>query len=153
MLVKDVMIKAVRTARKEDSVRTVAAIICTNKISGLPVVEGDDILVGLVSEKDILNSLLPSYSDFLLDPIRARDFEAMENSYKEILSKTVGEVMTPRAFSVSPDDPLMKAASQMAIHKFRRIPVVDKENKLVGIVSLGDIHKAIFKRELGIRDT
>ncbi|MBF0448895.1 MAG: CBS domain-containing protein, partial [Magnetococcales bacterium] len=37
-------------------------------------------------------------------------------------------------------------------HKFRRIPVVEAGNKLVGIVSLGDIHKAIFKRELGLKD-
>jgi|SaaInl4_150m_RNA_FD_contig_21_1884699_length_852_multi_6_in_0_out_0_1 predicted transcriptional regulator len=152
MLVKDVMIQNVRTARKEDSVRSIAGAICTNKISGLPVVDGDDVLVGVVSEKDILNALLPSYSDFLGDPIRGRDFEGMEDCYKEVLSKKVEELMTPRAFSVSPDDPLMKAASQMAIHKFRRIPVVEAGNKLVGIVSLGDIHKAIFKRELGLKD-
>lgn len=152
MLVKDVMITDVRTARKEDSVRTIAAVICTNKISGLPVVEDGDILVGVVSEKDILNALLPSYSDFLHDPIRGRDFEGMEASYRDVLSKTVEELMTPRVFSVSPDDPIMKAGSQMAIQKFRRIPVVTEGNKLVGIVSLGDIHKAIFKRELGLKD-
>ncbi|MBF0357572.1 MAG: CBS domain-containing protein [Magnetococcales bacterium] len=151
MLVKDVMITDVLTARKEDSVRSIAGTICTNKISGLPVVDADNVLVGIVSEKDILNSLLPSYSDFLHDPIRGRDFEGMENSYKEILSKTVADLMTNRAFTVSPDDPLMKAASQMALHKFRRIPVVGPGNTLMGIVSLGDIHKAIFKRELDLK--
>ncbi|MBF0383695.1 MAG: CBS domain-containing protein [Magnetococcales bacterium] len=151
MLVQDVMITNVLTARTDDSVRSIAGTICTNKVSGLPVVDDDNVLVGVVSEKDILNSLLPSYSEFLLDPIRGRDFEGMENSYKEVLSKTVGDLMTPRAFSVSPDDPLMKAASQMALHKFRRIPVVGPGNKLVGIVSLGDIHKAIFKRELDLK--
>jgi CBS domain-containing protein len=152
MLVKDVMVQDVRTARKGDSIRTVAGAICTNKISGMPVVEEDGKLVGVISEKDILNALLPSYSEFLHDPIRGRDFEGMEASYKEVLSKTVDDLMTPRAFSVSQDDPLMKAASQMALHKFRRIPVVETGNKLVGIISLGDIHKAIFKRELGLKD-
>ncbi len=129
MLVKDVMITDVRTATKGDSVRTIAGIICTDKISGLPVVDDNNELVGVVSEKDILNALLPSYSDFLCDPIRGRDFEGMEDCYKDVLSKTVGELMTPRAFSVLPDDPLMKAASQMAIHKFRRIPVVGSGNQ------------------------
>jgi CBS domain-containing protein len=151
MLVKDVMTTNVLTARKEDSVRSIAATICTNKISGLPVVDADDVLVGIVSEKDLLNALLPSYADFLHDPIRGRDFEGMENSYKEILSKSVSDLMTNRAFTVSPDDPLMKAASQMALHKFRRIPVVGPGNKLAGIISLGDIHKAIFKRELDLK--
>lgn len=150
MLVKDVMIHNVRTAKRSDSIRSVAGIICTNRISGLPVVDEPDVLVGVISEKDILNALLPSYSEFLADPIRGRDFEAMEQSYRDVLSKTVGDLMTLRVFSVYHEDPVMKAASQMALHRFRRIPVVDKVGKLVGMVSLGDIHKAIFKKELGL---
>ncbi|MEO5341130.1 MAG: CBS domain-containing protein [Magnetococcus sp. MYC-9] len=152
MLVRDVMVTNVRTAKKEDSIRSVAATICTNKISGLPVVDDENRLLGIISEKDILNALLPSYSDFLEDPVRARDFLAMENSYQEILSRSVGSHMTKRVFSVFPDELVMQAASKMALHRFRRIPVVDEGNLLVGIVSLGDIHKAIFKRELGIAD-
>ncbi|MBF0624203.1 MAG: CBS domain-containing protein [Magnetococcales bacterium] len=147
MLVREVMVKQVRSAKPGDSVRSVAGIICTNRISGLPVVDDDNNLIGLISEKDILNTLLPSYSDFLEDPIGARDFVAMEKSYSEILSKDVASLMTRKLFTVGPDDPVMKAASQMAIHNFRRIPVVDK-GKLVGVLSLGDIHKAIFQREL-----
>lgn len=150
MLVKDVMIKNVRTAKRDDSVRSVAVIICTNKISGLPVVEGENQLVGMISEKDILSGLLPGYRNFLRDPIRARDFETMEESYQEVLSKKVEDIMTHRVFSVSPEDPVMLAASQMDLHRFRRIPVVEDGDKLVGIVSLGDIHKAIFKRELAL---
>lgn len=150
MLVRDVMVSNVRTAKKGDLVRSVAVTICTNKISGLPVVDEEGRLVGMISEKDVLNSLLPSYSDFLEDPVRARDFQAMEQSYQEILSRSVESLMTKRVFSVSPDDLVMQAASQMALHHFRRIPVVEDIDRLVGIVSLGDIHKAIFKRELGI---
>lgn len=151
MFVKDVMIRNVRTVRKEDSIRHVAGIICTNKISGLPVVEGDNHLIGVISEKDILNALLPSYADFLHDPIRGRDFEGMENSYQDVLSKTVDDLMSPKVFTVFSEDPIMKAASQMALHRFRRIPVVDENAMLVGIISLGDIHKAIFKKELGLK--
>ncbi|MBF0368341.1 MAG: CBS domain-containing protein [Magnetococcales bacterium] len=146
------MVKEVRTSRADEAVRSVAGVICTNKISGLPVVDDNGKLQGVISEKDILNALLPSYSEFLDDPIRGRDFESMETSYKEVLSKSVSSLMTSRVFTVSPTDPIMMAASQMALHNFRRIPVVDNDNTLVGIISLGDIHKAIFKRELGIRE-
>ncbi|MBF0161180.1 MAG: CBS domain-containing protein [Magnetococcales bacterium] len=152
MLVKDVMVTTVRTAKTDDSIRAVAATICTNKISGLPVIDEENRLLGIISEKDILNALLPSYSDFLEDPVRARDFLSMENSYREILSRTVGSLMTKRVFTVSSDELVMQAASRMALHRFRRIPVVEDGIYLVGIVSLGDIHKAIFKRELGIAD-
>ena len=152
MFVRDVMVSNVRTAKKEDSVRAVAATICTNKISGLPVIDENSRLLGIISEKDILNALLPSYSDFLEDPVRARDFLSMENSYREILARSVGSLMTKRVFAVAPDELVMQAASKMALHRFRRIPVVEEGDILVGIVSLGDIHKAIFKRELGIAD-
>ncbi|MEO5376973.1 MAG: CBS domain-containing protein [Magnetococcus sp. DMHC-6] len=150
MLVKDVMIKDVRTASADDTIQSVATVICTNKISGLPVVDGSNHLIGVISEKDILNALLPTYSEYLEDPIRSRDFESMEKSYREVLSKTVGQMMTGRVYTVTADDPIMKAAAQMALRQFRRVPVVDAENKLVGIISLGDIHKAIFKRELAL---
>ncbi|MBF0097842.1 MAG: CBS domain-containing protein [Magnetococcales bacterium] len=152
MLVKEVMVSNVRTVRKDDTIRSVAATICTNKISGMPVVDDDNRLLGIITEKDILNALLPNYSDFLDDPVRARDFLAMENSYQEVLSRTVANLMTKRVFTVSSDEPIMQAASKMALHRFRRIPVVEDHDKLAGIVSLGDIHKAIFKRELGIAD-
>ncbi|MBF0215014.1 MAG: CBS domain-containing protein [Magnetococcales bacterium] len=150
MLVQDVMTRNVRTAKREDSVRSVAAILCTNKISGLPVVEAGDKLVGIISEKDILNGLLPGYRTFLHDPLNQKDFESMEETYEEILTKRVEDLMTTRVFSVSPKDPIMMAASQMDLHRFRRIPVVENGDRLVGIVSLGDIHKAIFKRELNL---
>ncbi|MBF0153861.1 MAG: CBS domain-containing protein [Magnetococcales bacterium] len=150
MLVREVMVKSVRTVKAADSVRSVAAIICTNKISGLPVVDDQNKLIGLISEKDILNTLLPSYHDFLEDPIGARDFVGMEKSYSAVLQKEVTSLMTKKLFTISPEDPVMKAASQMALHNFRRMPVVEKDGTLAGIVSLGDIHKAIFKRELGI---
>ncbi|MBF0436279.1 MAG: CBS domain-containing protein [Magnetococcales bacterium] len=148
MFVKDAMTRHVKTVRKGDAIRTVANIICLDKISGLPVVSEDNHLLGIISEKDILNALLPSYSEFLHDPIRARNFESMEDSYHGILNKTVAEVMRSKVFTTSPNDPIMKAASQMSLHKIRRIPVVESGDILVGIISLGDVHKAIFQKEL-----
>lgn len=146
MLVKDVMVKDVRTAKPHETIRNVAGVICTTKISGLPVV-GEDKLLGFVSEKDILNTLLPTYADFLDDPIRSRDFESMETIYEEVLTKSVESLMTKRLYTVGPNDPVLMAASRMTLHGFRRIPVVEGET-LVGLISLGDIHKAFFKREL-----
>ncbi|MBF0460958.1 MAG: CBS domain-containing protein [Magnetococcales bacterium] len=148
MLVRDVMVSNVRTVKKEDPVSVVAGIICTNRISGLPVVDADNRLIGIVTEKNILNALLPSYSEFLDDPVLARDFLTMENSYHDVLSRSVESLMVKRVFSVSPDNFVLQAASKMALHRIRRIPVVEDGDHLVGIVSLGDIHKAIFRREL-----
>lgn len=149
MLVKDVMVKEIRTAHAEDLVRSVAAVMCTNALSGLPVVDFESNLIGFISEKDILHALLPKFSDFLEDPLRARDFVAMEETYLDVLSKQVKDLMTPKPYTVQSEDPILKAASYMSLHRFRRVPVVE-EGKLVGIITLADIHKAIFRRELNI---
>jgi len=151
MRVRDVMMRNVRTAKVDDSVQSVARIICANKISGLPVVDDDNYPVGVISEKDILKALLPGYSEFLEDPIQATDFKAMEHAYRKVLQKKVGELMSRTVYLISADDPVMKAAVQMDLHSFRRIPVVDSDNRLAGIVSLGDIHQTIFMRELAGR--
>jgi len=55
--------------------------------------------------------------------------------------------MKPGLFTVTPDDPILKAVSIMCLKKIRRIPVAEG-NKLVGIVSVGDVHKAIFQKQL-----
>ena len=149
MLVEDIMIKAVRTIGPDEAIRKAAAIICTNKISGVPVVDDQDNLLGIISEKDILKTLLPSFSEYIDDPIRSRDFEKMEECYSELLTKPVKFIMTEKVYTIDGSDPALMAASRMTLHGFRRIPVVAGE-KLIGIVSLGDIHKAIFKRELDL---
>jgi CBS domain-containing protein/catechol 2,3-dioxygenase-like lactoylglutathione lyase family enzyme len=148
MRVRDVMSRSVRTTKMDRSIRSVAKTICKKKIGGLPVVDDDNHLVGIISEKDILKALLPGYTEFLEDPIQAMDFQAMERAYGNVLQKKVSELMANTVYSVSIDEPVMKAAAQMDLHHFRRIPVVGQDKRLAGIVSLSDIHQAIFKREL-----
>ena len=146
--VRDVITRNVRTTNKDRSIRSVAKTICQNKIGGLPVVDDDNHLVGIISEKDILKAMLPGYTEFLEDPIKAMDFQAMERSYGNVLERKVSELMAKTVYSISIDEPVMKAAAQMDLHHFRRIPVVGQDERLAGIVSLSDIHHAIFMREL-----
>ena len=59
--------------------------------------------------------------------------------------------MTHSVASVSPDMPILRAASMMWVRKIRRIPVIEN-NKVVGIISMGDVHKAVFQESLLIKD-
>ena len=147
MRVDEVMTRNVRTATPETRLEEVAAVMCLNRLSGLPVVDADERLIGFIAERDILHYLFPSLDD-LMESSGLRDFEQMEQQYGATLGLTVADVMHRGVVSVTPETPLLRATSVMVRHKFRRIPVADAEGKLAGIVSIGEIHKALFKHSL-----
>lgn len=144
MLVKEVMTRAVKTITPETSLQEVASIMCLNRFSGLPVVEEDNKLVGILAERDVLRYLFPSLKD-IMEGMGSLDFEGMENDYKKVLPLSAGDLMHTGVLTVEPDIPILKAVSIMAKNNFRRIPVAE-DGKLVGIISLGDIHRAIFMK-------
>jgi CBS domain-containing protein len=144
MKVSDIMTKVVKVTDPEDLVKDVALAMTMDRISGMPVVNGKE-LVGMISEKDILQKMFPDMGD-LTNSSRI-DFETIEGDYTSVLTAKVGDVMTSPAWSISSDMPCLKAAAELSVKGIRRIPVVDN-GKLVGIVSIGDIHRAIFKESL-----
>ncbi|BAU50434.1 signal transduction protein [Sulfurifustis variabilis] len=146
MLVKDIMTTAVKTAHPDSLIREVAMVMCFNKISGMPVVDDDGRIVGMISEKDILWGMFPDLQDFMGNP-EVADFEAFERDYKDVVNLKVQNLMTTRVYAVEPTMPVLKAASMMFRHRLRRLPVADN-GKLVGIVSVGDVHKAIFQHNI-----
>ncbi|HHJ19820.1 MAG TPA: CBS domain-containing protein [Gammaproteobacteria bacterium] len=146
MLVKEIMTKGVKTVTPETSVRDVAMVMCLQKISGLPVVDEEGAIVGIVSEKDVLQKMFPDMGEAMTLDVKP-DFEKMEDNYTDALSLKAGDLMTANVSTVEPDMPCLKAASMMWLRKIRRIPVTEG-NKLVGIVSLGDVHKAVFQQHL-----
>lgn len=146
MLVKDIMTKGARTVTEETPIKEVASLMCLYRFSGLPVVEGEDKLVGFIAEKDVLAQLFPSVED-AMEGMTTIDLKEKVKEYSNILNRKVGDLMTRGVRTVSPDMPILKAAIIMANNRFRRIPVAEGD-RLVGMLSLGDIHKAIFHKSL-----
>ncbi|RDH80735.1 MAG: signal transduction protein [endosymbiont of Galathealinum brachiosum] len=147
MIVQDIMNTAVKTANADTLIKDIASIMCFNKISGMPVVDSNEKLIGVLSEKDILKAMFPDVEQIMQEGAKT-DFESIEADYKGLLDKKAEDFMTQTVASVSADMPLLKAASLMCVKKIRRIPVTDSSNKLVGIISIGDVHKAIFQDSL-----
>ena len=141
MQVKDIMSRSVKTVSPDTRLIEVVSLMCLYRYSGIPVVEGGK-LIGIISEKDVLHSLLPSLED-LMDNMSTIDFDALMKNYGSVVKKTVADLMTHKVMTVSPDMHILKAASVMAGNRFRRIPVASG-GELVGMLSLGDVHKAIF---------
>jgi CBS domain-containing protein len=143
MLVHDVMSTGVVTARKTDTVRSVVVKMLNRHCGAIPVVEGDNRLVGMVTLRDVMLPLYPNYGDYIHDNVHSRDFVEMEDGYAEVLGKKVAEVMSSSPLTVLPNTPVLEAASYMGLKNFRRIPVVEKD-RLVGMVSIGDINRGLF---------
>lgn len=141
MFVKDIMTTSVKKVDPETRLVEVTSIMCLYRLSGLPVVEGGK-LVGIIAEKDVLHRLFPTL-DEPMDGVATLDLNKMMSRYKDVLSLKVKDVMTRNVLTVSPDMHVLRAATVMVRHKFRRIPVTDGDH-LVGMLSLGDVHKAIF---------
>jgi CBS domain-containing protein len=145
MLVSEIMSRAPKTVTPDTKLLEVVSLMCLFRFSGLPV-EEDGKLIGIIAEKDVLHRMFPTLEDFK-DMMAAPDYDGMMHQYKDVVNLRVSDVMTPNVITVSPDMHIMKAATVMVRHKFRRIPVADG-GKLVGMLSLGDIHKAIFQANI-----
>ena len=143
MQVKDIMSRAVRSVRPETKVMEVASLMCLYRFHGLPVVEDDDRLVGLIAEKDVLHSLFPTIEMLMEEGMANVDLERELSKYKDVLALPVADLMTRNPIAVSPDMHILRAATIMVRNRFRRMPVAEN-GVLVGMLSLGDVHKAIF---------
>ena len=116
--VKDVMTKDVISVKKDMPIYEAMEIMRKKDITGMPVIEDDMTLVGVITEKDVL-----------------RLFYANEEEKNE----TVGFFMTRPAVSYRENENLRSVCDFMMINYFRRVPVVSKQGKLVGIISRPDI--------------
>jgi CBS domain-containing protein len=154
MLVKEIMTKKVLTVTEKTPFKKVATLIFKKRVSGVPVVNQKRELLGIISEKDLLSALYPSYEELFdelfHDTIHARDFNEIENRTKEALHFRAANLMKKNVIAVSPETHVMEACSKMILNRVRRLPVIDK-GKLVGIVSQGDVFRAILKKELDLR--
>jgi CBS domain-containing protein len=143
MLVHEVMSTGVVTVQKTDTIRSAVMKMMQRHCGSIPVVEADNMLVGVVTLRDVLIQLYPNYGDYIHDNVHSRSFVEMEDGYPEVLGGKVEDVMSKNPMTVSPNDPILEAASYMGLKNFRRMPVVDK-GRLIGIVSISDINRGLF---------
>ncbi|MEN8906071.1 MAG: CBS domain-containing protein [Clostridiales bacterium] len=144
MKVKDVLKRHLFTVKPNDNIKKAMQLLCYNKISGLPVIDDDNKLIGMISEKDILKAMYLSPQEYHEYGYAAYNDER----YKDIMYNKVSTIMSSTLITVNSDAAILKVASLMLLNKVRRVAVVDKEGKLIDVISQGDIHLAIFNKYL-----
>ena len=145
--VADTMTRDPIVVHPETSLKEAIQILAQQHISGLPVVDGDGKLVGIISDSDLLwqeTGVEPPPYIMLLDSVIYLENPATyEKDLRKAMGLTVGEVMSNKPITVKPDKSLRDAAKQMQAHHIHRLPVLDDNGKLIGILSRGDIIRSM----------
>ena len=146
--VADVMTRRVLTARPAMPLKELARVLTENGLSALPVLDPDDRLIGMVSERDLLSKQA--------QPLPGRRHWWQPRGVREEIRRaegdTVGHVMTGFPVTISPAASLSEAARRMIEHEVKHLPVIDGEGKLVGVVSRADLVRAFVRSDDEIRD-
>ncbi len=128
MQVVDVMTTDVITVTADTTIKDAARLMFRNRVSGLPVCDEGSCLVGIITEADFLRLEVARQEAEILEPV-----------------ETVGEVMNSGVITVPPDTNIADAARVMVINDVNRLPVVDADSRILGIVSRLDV-VAVFTR-------
>lgn len=146
LTVGEIMQTDVITVGPDTTVRELASILADKKISGVPVVDDEYEVVGMVSEADIIvqdaELHFPYYVPLLDSVIYLQSFNKFEDRLRKMFGSKVKEIMSTEVMTIAPDASVRDAATLMADREINRLPVV-AEGKLVGIVTRHDIVRAI----------
>jgi CBS domain-containing protein len=146
--IEDVMNAEVWTVRSDTPLKEAAEILTLRHISGLPVVDADRHVVGVLSEGDILfketgGTERKGFLERLLTlPVPESDLK--------LAARTVGEAMSAPALTIGPKRPVAEAANTMIDQGVNRLPVVDDTGKLIGIVTRSDLVRAFVRSDAEI---
>jgi CBS domain-containing protein len=145
--VADVMSRDPITVRAETPLKEAIQILAERRISGLPVIDDTGKLVGIISETDLMwqetGVTPPAYIMFLDSVIYLKNPAAYDRDLHKALGQTVGEVMSKNPVTISPDKSLREAARIMHDRSVHRLPVLEDEGQVIGILTRGDVIRAM----------
>ena len=145
MQVRDIMnINAIRIL-STSTMAEAAELTAMSNASGLFVVDDEDNFIGVLSEGDMMKATLPEMSQVMAVGRNLREsYDIFSEKGARLGTESIDNHLISDPITLNPGDPMLKAATTMAVKKMRRLPVV-KNGKLVGTVSRGDICKAVLK--------
>ncbi len=144
---KQLMTTAIISVTPETSVKELASILASNKISGVPVLDSAGALVGVVTENDLIDQgkklHIPTVITILDSFFFLESTEKMDKEMKKIAGATVADICSTELITVGPEASLEEIATIMAEKRVHTLPVVD-DGQLVGIIGRRDIIQALI---------
>jgi CBS domain-containing protein len=151
MQVKEIMTSEVITVSTDESVEQCAKLLQEHDISGLPVLNAAGKVAGIITEGDLIRRAsrikAPGYLEILGGLIYLGSPKKFVDELQRAMSLEAGQLMSKNVISVKPDDSVEAAATLMVEKKISRLPVLDDNGKLVGIVSRRDIMGCLYNEK------
>lgn len=151
MQVKEIMTSEVVTVSITDSVEQCAKLLQEHDISGLPVLDEAGKVAGMITEGDLIRRAsrvkAPGYLEILGGLIYLGSPKKFVDELQRAMSLEAGQLMSKNLVSIKPDDTIEKAATLMVEKKISRLPVIDENHKLLGIVSRRDIMGSLYSTQ------
>lgn len=149
--VADVMTANPVSVKPEASLEDAIKLLAEHHIGGLPVIDNGGALVGILSESDLMwqatGMEVPAYVVLLDSVIYLKSPKKYNEELHKALGQSVQEVMTAKVITISPDKPMREAAHLMHDKRIRRLPVVNDQGQVVGILTRGDIVREMASAE------
>ncbi|MEV0738289.1 CBS domain-containing protein [Streptomyces sp. NPDC050549] len=150
--IKDVMTHEVVRAHGETPFKAVARLLSGNRISGLPVVNDEEKVVGVISETDLLQHQAHQTEGYGSRRVRRPKLtRSARTAAAKARATTADHLMTRPAVTATPEHYVTEAARIMREHGVERLPVVDDKDRLVGIVTRGDLLRVFLRTDEEIR--
>ena len=111
-----------------------ANILYRHKISGLPVVDDNKRVVGIISEKHLIKAALPDYESLIENMSFNPDVEPFDELLKKEDKIVVKDIMTRKVVTTTEDTPIVEVAAIMMFKNVRRVPVVQPDGHLIGMI-------------------
>lgn len=147
MLAKDMMTKDVITVSGEETLQNVAKIFIEKNISGVPVVDEQNHVIGVISEGDLVYQQKPLAKPIfinLFDGILQIDRKEFVEGLNKMAAYKVSQLMTKDVITAYEDTPVEEIADLMINKKINRLPIVDDEGHLQGLVTRQDIIRSVY---------
>ncbi len=142
VMVQNVMTEKVISVTPDMSIHEAARLLSANKITGLPVIDENNRVIGVISTADIY---IPEGTK-KDNPFRKLLHRLREKRGQANGNERIGAAMSAPPITTEPDADVKEVAAVLDLHRIKRLPVVDPDGKLIGIISRGDIVKALGKK-------
>jgi CBS domain-containing protein len=149
--VGDIMERDLVTVSPDSDVESVVRLLREHELPGVPVVDDEGRCVGIVTEADLILRTeeaelhLPHHIDLMGGVIFLEPMKHFEERLNKAFASNVSDMMTPNPITISPDAPVEEAARLISERGHNRLPVVDEDGRLVGVVTRLDVLEALTR--------